>query len=406
LINALLITLAIISGLFLVSPNIRRQRFWKATVTPLASIIGSGFLVIVPLLSASVGAYAPLAIFGIVGFAYLVGEAIRYNIKYAEPSTTYHLPTFFKTRIDNLSDISLAFAYVISVTFYLLLLASFILHGVGIEYNSAAKAIATLILATIGIAGWKTGLGLLENMEKYSVSVKLSIIIALIVGWALHDIQQIEISSTNLLKFPELDFWSTFRTLAGLLIVVQGFETSRYLGKEYDPKTRVKSMRFAQILSGGIYIVFVALAVPTFHLLPETVSETGIIELSGVIATALPAMLIIAAIMSQFSAAVADTVGAGGLFSETIGNRFGLNENFGYLLVALMGIILIWTIDIFQVISIASQAFAIYYFLQCLLACIIALQRDNEKTRLIHACFFALLAVILLGCAIFGVPAE
>ena len=34
-------------------------------------------------------------------------------------------------------------------------------------------------------------------------------------------------------------------------------------------------------------------------------------------ATALPLMLIVAAIMSQFSAGVADTVGAGGLASET-----------------------------------------------------------------------------------------
>ena len=55
-----------------------------ATSTPLSSIFGSGFLIIVPILAGAVGPYAVLAMAAVCALAYAVGSVIRFNIKHAE----------------------------------------------------------------------------------------------------------------------------------------------------------------------------------------------------------------------------------------------------------------------------------------------------------------------------------
>ena len=51
----------VITALVLLSPWLRRSDEWRATVTPLASIIGSGFLASVPLLARETGNWSILA---------------------------------------------------------------------------------------------------------------------------------------------------------------------------------------------------------------------------------------------------------------------------------------------------------------------------------------------------------
>ena len=49
------------------------------------------------------------------------------------------------------------------------------------------------------------------------------------------------VSRDGTLVWPALpghDAWSVLTIVAGTLIVVQGFETSGYLGDEFDPETR------------------------------------------------------------------------------------------------------------------------------------------------------------------------
>ncbi|NIA27092.1 MAG: hypothetical protein GWP02_03475 [Desulfobulbaceae bacterium] len=83
--------------------------------------------------------------------------------------------------------------------------------------------------------------------------------------------------------------------LGGLLMIAQGFETSRYLGHAYDAETRVRTMRNAQLLSSGIYVAFIGLSCPS--------------RVLGNIVVLAPIFLLIAAIASQFSAAIADIAG-------------------------------------------------------------------------------------------------
>ena len=56
----------------------------KATSSPLSSIFGSEFLVIVPILAGVVGTYSVITMIAICAIAYAVGSVIHFNIKHAE----------------------------------------------------------------------------------------------------------------------------------------------------------------------------------------------------------------------------------------------------------------------------------------------------------------------------------
>ena len=52
-----------------------RKDLRQARATPLASIFGSGFLVIVPILYAAVGPYSVVAMLGVCALAYAMGSS-------------------------------------------------------------------------------------------------------------------------------------------------------------------------------------------------------------------------------------------------------------------------------------------------------------------------------------------
>ncbi len=156
-------------------------------------------------------------------------------------------------------------------------------------------------------------------------------------------------------------------TLAfGLIVTVQGFETSRYLGAIYPARARIRSMRWAQMLSTLIYIVYIALTAYVFRPDQLELTETAIVDMMAVVAPVLPAMLVAAALAAQFSAAVADTGGSGGLMAELTQGR--LSERPAYAVLVAVGLVLTWTLDVFHIIAYASRAFALYYALQSAIA--------------------------------------
>ena len=75
----------IVTAAILFSPRLTASPVWRATVTPLASIIGSGFLVSLPLLVHDLGSHAVTGMAFLVLFSYLLGTAIRFNILHGEP---------------------------------------------------------------------------------------------------------------------------------------------------------------------------------------------------------------------------------------------------------------------------------------------------------------------------------
>jgi hypothetical protein len=404
--NIILVVIAASVLLFMFHPRLTKSKSWQATLTPLSSIIGSGFLVIAPLLASVVGAYSPLAVTGIVVLAYAIGGVIRFNIIHAEPllhDKKGH-PALYK--IDLFANTALSFAYVTAVAFYLSLLSSFLLNYVGFGHSpSLENTLTTIIIVFIATTGFTRGLGGLETLEAYSMSLQLSIVAALLIGIFVYDYNFIQSERSLVFDIQDRDLITKACILCGILLVVQGFETSRFLGEKYSAEIRVKSMRRAQLISGALYVVSVAALMPIVqHLNLENIQIAEIVSATGLAATALPLMLIVAAIMSQFSAAVADTVGAGCLTSESSSGKISTNK--GYLVVSVFAIILIWTADLLEIISFASRAFALYYLLQCVVAFMASYHHSDHKAYRTHRAHFATVAAILALIVIFAIPAK
>lgn len=396
--NTLLLGVACIIAALLFHPRVRLSRNWRATVTPLASIIGSGFLVAAPLLHHAVNSWAFFAMAGIVLLAYGIGEVIRFNIRHAEALLNSPQAPPALLHLERLSGLALSAAYVISVAFYLRLLASFLLHAMEIEGDFYANLLTSGVLLSIALIGLWRGLGGLENLEEAAVNIKLAIITALLLGLLGYDLNWLAQPENSVSHTPLADWPHSMRLLAGILLIVQGFETSRYLGTEYDAQTRIRTMRYAQLLSAAIYLLFIGLSLPLLNGFHEPRSETAIITLSAMISPLLPAMLIVAAVMSQFSAAVADTAGSGGLLSELSHRR--VSPRSGYTLVVILATILIWSANIFEIITIASRAFAAYYLLQCL----VALSINYSRKRWLQSAGLLLIASLLLLVLLFAIP--
>ncbi len=401
--DGVLILIALVLAGWALTPKARNNAWWQATVTPLASIIGSGFLVVAPLLAAVAGSLAVVAMLIIVALAFAIGHVIRFNIRHAErlEGTSNGLRNLLlATRISN---VSLSVAYIISVAFYIRLLASFALSMTPFANDTVEAALATAILAAIGLIGWAKGLKGLEMVETVSVSIKLSIIVALLFALFAYNVDH-GVWSADLPKSGD-DMLTRLRMLGGMLLVVQGFETSRYLGVSYSADMRARTMLWAQVSSAVIYVLFVALVVPVLIYLPSgTADDTAIIEVSGYVAWILPFMLIFAALMSQLSAGIADTVGAGGLVAEETGNR--VPERLAYPALIAFSIALIWLFDIFEVIAIASRTFAFYYMMQTVIGIIVTRKLLTGRKRAVQLIWFSLLAVILALIVIFAIPAE
>jgi hypothetical protein len=372
------------------------KKLIAATSTPLASIFGSGFLIIVPILNGAVGKYAVFAMALVCALAYCVGYAIRFNIKNAEPLLEKDETGKTTKLLERSSDLALVAAYVISVCLYINILASFLLGGIGEQYDTIFNEhiISVIVISAIGLVGYFKGLDILEKLEDIGLWVTLLIVGALFVGFGAFDIKAAA-AGIEWPKTPSHSWWEIITIVAGTLIVVQGFETSRYLGAEYDEATRIKSCRLSQIVSTVVYLVFIALATPLMHFLGDTVKDNDLIMLAGKASLLLPIPLVCAAVLSQFSAAVADTMGGGGNMVEATHNH--VDSKHAYLIIC-GGALAIAFLPTLTILALASRAFAFYYMLQCIISFTVT-KSGGQKL------FFGVIAAVLAFITLFAVPA-
>ena len=401
MLNYFIIAIALCITLYLTfSRRLVHSEGWKATVTPLASIMGSGFLVVAPLLAQTVGNFAVFCMAILLVLAYAVGSAIRFNIRYFEPIEHQKGPA---QTVSFVSRIVLACAYFISVTYYLQLLSAFLLKAFGVESDFWGNIITTGMLLIIGSVGIWRGLSELEKIETYAVSLNLGMIAGLLFSLAAYNIHLLMGGNWHL---PELDStidWHDLRVLLGLLIVVQGFETSRYLQSEHPAELRIQTMRFAQWISMGIYLLFLGLITVLFHK-GMSADVTAITTMVAPIALILPILISIAAIGSQFSASVADTSGAGGLVEDIAQHKVPVR--YAYLLIMVVTILLTWATDVNAIIAYASRAFALFYTLQAATAAIVAYQNKQVEKRTKKVTFFSIVAILCLLVFLLGLPSE
>tara|TARA_R110002072_G_scaffold51291_13_gene137550 strand:+ start:1660 stop:2784 length:1125 start_codon:yes stop_codon:yes gene_type:complete len=372
------------------------RRILPAMSTPLASIFGSGFLVVVPVLASAVGPYALVAMVLVAMVAHQVGAIVRHNIVCAEPvlaKGSNRLTTAF----ERISDIALIGAYIVSVCLYIHILTAFVLGWFGLDSAFNKSLVTTGIIAAITVIGMAGGLTPLERLERWALYLTLVIVAALLIGFAFYDVGQLVAQGGfDLPRMPQRSLWEIATIVAGTLIIVQGFETTRYLGEHFDSATRIRAARWSQYVSLSVYILFVLLAQPLVSVLNGAYDDNSLIAMAGAASVLLPLPLVLAAGLSQFSAAVADTLAAAANLREA--SRGRIAPHWGYLVVGLAAMALAWSGSTFQIIALASRAFAFYYLMQCVVAWSVCRNRA-ERVR------FVGIGIILAFVLIFAVPA-
>ena len=392
------VAVAIIGTALMNLPRLRRSNDWHATVTPLASIIGSGFLVSGPVLAREFGTLAAPAMALLLLLAYAVGGVMRFNIANAEPylaRATTHDPVAWFAR---LAQGVLAVAYAVSVAYYLKLLAAFALRDVTPDPLYANLLVSAIIGALVLLA-WAGNIMRVEQVAEKSVGLKLGVISGLVTGLALYWLTLDRPAAP--IATPPIGL-SSVPLLLGLLIVVQGFETSRYLGATYDAPTRIRTMRLAQLIASGIYLGFLVLLTPVLGRAAASEGVAGILDVMQGIGALLGVLVLVAAAASQLSAAVADSLGSAGLALELSGKRLTLKT--AYVLTGALALGVVWLTDPFEVIAVASRAFGLFYALQCVLA--IWIGRKTGVSSVPAALFQGVLACLCLAAAAAGAPAE
>ena len=377
------------------SETTSRSHLRHARATPLASIFGSGFLVIVPILNGAVGPYSLVAMAGVCAIAYAMGSVIRFNIRNVEPVLETGTAPARLLRWEQTANLALVLAYAISVCLYRHILAAFLLGGLGINTPRRENIVTVIVIAAIGVMGRFRGLDMLMVMERWALRVTAVLVVVLIVMFAIYDWNAFNTNTLQWPIFPKQDFWTVLTVVGGTLIVVQGFETSRYLGSEYDRELRVWSCRSSQIVSTIIYLAVIAAATPLMHFLGTQVEDNGLLVLAAKVAVWLPIPLVIAAVLSQFSAAVADVVAAGGNVDESTKGRIDAQQ--AYVLICGIAIVMAFASTL-TILSFASRAFAFYYFLQCLVAILVSKNKVQKVA-------IGLLASVLAFITLFAVPA-
>ena len=332
-----------------ISRTSRLSRVVPAMSTPLASIFGSGFLVIVPVLASAVGPYAIVAVVVVALVAHQVGAIVRHNILCAEPvlaAGSQRLTTIF----ERISGVALIGAYVISVCLYVHILSAFVLAGFGADTAFNKSLMTSVVIGAITVTGFFGGLAPLEKLERWALYLTIVILAALLAGFALFDVGQfLGHGALSLPDWPGRSGWEVATIVAGTLIIVQGFETTRYLGDQFDTGTRIRASLWSQYVSLSVYVLFVALAQPLVPVLNGDYGDNSLIALARAASVLLPLPLILAAGLSQFSAAVADTLAAAANLSET--SRGRIAPRWGYLAVGLAAMALAWTGSTFTIIA-------------------------------------------------------
>lgn len=383
---------------------LRRSRTWAATVTPLASIIGSGFLICGPLLAKEFGLAAFGAMAVLLVIAYFVGSVVRFNIRYAEPMLAevgLHDPLAWIARG---GQTVLAASYAISVAYYLKLLAAFTLHALSLHDPLVANVLVSVLLAGLMLVALTGGFHSVLAIAHATVTIKLAVIAGMLAALAAYWLATPLLPVILATPKPTLHSVSL---LLGLLIVVQGFETSRYLGAEFDADTRIRTMRYAQWLSSAIYMIFLLVMTPFLDRASRTVGVAGVLDVFVFIAPPMAAFVLVGAAASQMSAAVADQIGAAGLLEEV--SRRRLSQRRGFVAAGILSFAVVWLTDPFQVVALASRAFAVYYAIQCLIAVIVSfrLQRNGIRPALGLATLrVAAMGIVCVVAAYSGAPAE
>ncbi len=361
----------------------------------MASILGSGLLIIVPVLEGVLGALAIVGVALVSATAWWVGSAVRHNIAVIEPLQESGELDHLTERLDRVGDGVIVVAYVISVALYLRIMAEYVFDYAGWGGTGAEKVLACLAVVVIVGLGILRGFAGLERLD--DVTVGAVVILTTVLGGTLlvHAGQELRSGGLDLPPVPDTSTWQLLLILGGIVITVQGFETVRYLRDEYDGPTRIWASRVAQLAAAVLYLGFVSVATPFMGLGTDAGADKTLLDITSRVAPWLALPLVLSAVLSQFSAAVADTAAADGNLTMLSSWMKGARS---YLVSGVAAVALAATVGTFTIIAVASRAFAVYYAIQAVLAL-------RTSQRRVPKLGYGVLALLMLAIAALAQPA-
>lgn len=377
-----------------VSLSPQNRTLLSATVTPLASIFGSGFLIIVPVLERGFGGAAVIAIAIVCVAALLVGTAIRHNIRMIGGGATADAGRVIPG-LRAASAGAIALAYAISVGLYLQIMNSYALGYLGGDTVSRERLLSTAVIAVLVVIGVTRGFSGLERLETIALGATMLMITLMLTAFA---VKVASIAADGGVSVPDTVGGSIFgqaALLGGILITVQGFETSRYLGAEYETEVRVRSSRLSQIIATVVYLAFVAICTPLMGSVGGGAPDRTLLDLAERTVPLLVLPLALTGVFSQFSAAIADLVTAVGNVFEL--SRERVSRSIAYVALGALAASSVWIFPIFTLVAVASRAFALFYAIECLIA------GTTARTMPQRAGFY-LLAAAMVFVVIFAQP--
>ncbi len=376
---------------------VTRRAVLLATVTPLASIFGSGFLILVPVLERSIGALAILGVIGVCTVAWFVGSAIRHIISTVEPLVAADSLDPVTARLERIGDVLIVIAYVISVALYLRIMAQYIVDFLSPGSVDAERVLASAAVIGITAVGVVRGFAGLDILERIALLAVLVITTTLGAAFFFTDAGDLFGQGLHLPPVPHTGLGTALLMVGGILIAVQGFETVRYLGEEYDGPTRIWASRVAQLVSTSIYVGFVAVCTPLMGIGTPAGVDADLLDITERVIAGLAPVLVLGAVLSQLSAATADTAAVGGNL-HSLASRVMRGPR-AYALNGVAAVALIWTLPTLTIIAVASRAFAAYYCAQC----VIALRTSDGALRKLG---YGGLAALMAAITLLALPAS
>jgi hypothetical protein len=374
-----------------------RRTVLAATVTPLASIFGSGFLILVPVLERSIGALALLGVIGVCTVAWFVGSAIRHIISTVEPLAAAERLDPLTARLERIGDVLIVIAYVISVALYLRIMAQYIVSFASPGSVDAERTLASVAVVGITAVGVFRGFAGLDALERIALIAVLVVTTALGAAFFFTDARDLVGGGLHLPPVPDTGLGTALLMVGGILIAVQGFETVRYLGEEYDGPTRIWASRVAQLVSASIYVGFVTVCTPLMGIGTPAGVDADLLDITDRVAAVLAPALVLCAVLSQLSAATADSAAVGGNLHSLASTP--MRGPRAYALNGVAAVALIWTVPTLTIIAVASRAFAAYYCAQC----VIALRTCQGSVRKLG---YGALAMLMAAIALLALPAS
>jgi hypothetical protein len=376
-------------------PKVQESLTYKAIVVPLGEIMDVGFIVFSPIIILLFGYHATWAMAGLCLLAILTGFAVSYNIEHYEPLIGKPDPLH---AWNSIALWALIAASVVNVGYYAQLLMTLVWLPLDLYSPGLVAATAALLLLALMVYGFAKGLLALNDMGNRTTAFNLSAIGAILVAFATYNVQLLVGGD---FQRPDLDppvDEEAFRKLLGLFVLVQGFESARYLGAYFSARKRVESMRAAQYLSSVVYVLFVALSLVLFTTTAVPNDVTAIFEVSEQVSVFLPFLIMVAAVGSQLSAIVSDTETRTEMLAQQLGDRVPRRWTFPLFLVPAILVVLLT--DVASIVALASRIFAVYFLSQAL----IAGQLAWRARRWSWVAFFAGIAAAMAVVAVFGIP--